>query len=167
MRFEPLNSNHCLKQFNCGETKINHFLKSNALSWQQENLTSCKVLIKNEKVIGFFTLSPSSIKKKYFPKAKLVEYPNDVPIILLGMMGVDKLQKGKGIGSIILTEALLWSYKLHTESELNFKALGVDALNEKSATFFTYQGFERIPNTNKLFISIENIINNLKSERVI
>ena len=166
MRFEQLNENHNLNTFNCGETSINEFLKKKALIWQNNNLTSCTLLIDNNNIIGFFTLSPSSAKRKYFKNIKAEEIPSDIPIVLLGMMGVDKSKKRKCIGSILLIEVLRRTYELYASS-LKFRALGVDALNEKSANFFEYQGFYRIPDTKKLFLPIQDIEAQLKHHKLI
>ena len=154
MRFERLNENHIVSKFNCGETFVNDFLISNALIWQSKNLTSCTVLVDdNSNVIGFYTLSFSNIHKKYFPKENIPI--RDIPVVLLGMFGADKKYRGEDLGALLLIDAIKTTYDLYPK--FGFKALALDALNDKSSAYFEHQGFTRLGTSRKMILTIQDI----------
>ena len=164
MKFERLNENHVVSNFNCGETFINDFLVSDALIWQSMDLTSCTVLVNdNSDVIGFYTLSFSSIHKKYFPKENMPI--RDISVVLLGMFGVDKRYRGEDLGAMLLIDAIKSTYELYPK--FGFKALILDALNDKSAAYFEHQGFTRLGESRKMILTIQDIEAVLKENNIL
>ena len=164
MKFERLKENHVVSNFNCGETFINDFLVSDALIWQSMDLTSCTVLVNDSSnVIGFYTLSFSSIHKKYFPKENMPI--RDISVVLLGMFGVDKRYRGEDLGAMLLIDAIKSTYELYPK--FGFKALILDALNDKSAAYFEHQGFTRLGESRKMILTIQDIEAVLKENNIL
>lgn len=154
MKFEQLNELHQVDKFNCGETFINEFLSTQALNWQQQNITSCTVLAdNNHQVMGFYTLSFAHIHRKYFAEDTMPI--RDIPVVLLGMFGVDKKFRGQDLETLLLIDAIKVTYQLYPK--FGFKALALDALNDKSAAHFEHQGFVRLGTSKKMILPMQDI----------
>ena len=59
--FETLNDNHDLSDFDCGDDDLNDFLKNDALVQQNANLNVTKLVMYNQKIVGFVTLLTDTI----------------------------------------------------------------------------------------------------------
>lgn len=64
IRVVPLTNDYDLGSFYCGNSDIDHFLKNSAIVEQEEMLSRTYLICLNNDVIGFFTLSASSIEAK-------------------------------------------------------------------------------------------------------
>ena len=78
-----------------------------------------------------------------------------MPTILLGRLAIDKNEKGKGFGEILLMHAL--EKCVNISESLGVLAVIVDPIDEKAISFYTKYGFILIPSNNKMFIPIKTI----------
>ena len=104
-------------------------------------------------IAGFYTLSTHSIARAeirggWFPR----NAPEQVPAVLLGMMGVDERFKGLGLGASLLRDAMENSLKV--SSIAGAKALVVDPVDEEAGLFYSHFGFAALPGTNRLAIRL-------------
>jgi predicted N-acetyltransferase YhbS len=84
----------------------------------------------------------------------LPRYP--VPVVLLGRLAVAKSHQNKGLGSLLLTDAL--QRVLQASQVMAVYAVVVDALNERAAEFYQQFGFIPMPSQPlKLFLPIESV----------
>lgn len=110
VRFEPLNQGHDRQKFSCGDAALDRYLKDHAGQDVRRDVSSVFVAIKeqNPQVLAFYTLNATSVPLSDFPadvRRRLPKYP-DVPGILLGRLAVDKSCQGRGMGAIVLADAL-------------------------------------------------------------
>nr|WP_328983780.1 GNAT family N-acetyltransferase [Thiorhodovibrio winogradskyi] len=93
---------------------------------------------------GFFALSAGSIRAETLPPEiarKLPRYP--VPVALLGRLAVDLNFQGRGLGSILLSDACR---KVARASQvLSVAAIVVDAKDASAAAFYRHFGFLPLP----------------------
>lgn len=158
------NKKHNTKLFDCEVVELNNFISKFAAQQQKKFVGRTFVAIKpNNVVIGFYTLSAGSVKHADAPdglKKGLPQYP--IPVATLGRLAVDKSMKGKGMGSMLLKDAL---HKVITASEnIALVAVIVDAKNESAVAFYRQYGFakfESIPS--KLFLPLKTILKALPS----
>ena len=54
--FETLNENHELNDFDCGDEDLNDFLKNDAINQQKEKLNITKLILCEDKLIGYTSL---------------------------------------------------------------------------------------------------------------
>jgi hypothetical protein len=105
-----LSPKHVKKNFNCGYKSLNDYIQNFAKQDVHKGLSICYVLVddSNNNVMGYYTLSSSSIPKSDFPEELSRKIPyNDVPVALLGRLAVDEAYKGNSdfIISCVNTEA--------------------------------------------------------------
>ncbi|MCK9333070.1 MAG: GNAT family N-acetyltransferase [Candidatus Cloacimonetes bacterium] len=128
--------------FDCSDSDLNQFFKKFASQNQYKHyIGTTYVALFENKVIGYVTLSASSIKIDDYEnlKLKLPKYP--LPILRLSRLAVDKHFQNKGIGK----ELLKFTLKLAVEQKENFGCIGV-VVDAKiaSASFYEQFGFETI-----------------------
>ncbi|ANQ48180.1 hypothetical protein MY04_0798 [Flammeovirga sp. MY04] len=150
-----LTPDHDFSKFDCGNGKANDYIKNKALLYQEKNLNVTWLLIENKDIIGFYTLSATSIKPKYFEDT--ASFPVQVPCILLGWMAVDTKYKGQNKGRILMLSAFKKTYKTSKLSPIGIKALKLEALNSKLIEYYKKLELTNIPNTNIMVITIQNI----------
>ena len=141
---------HDRASFDCGEAELNVFIQTQAAKHMKVGISKTMLLpasvpLSNGKypICTFYTIAPSSIKRKTLPEAlakKLPHYP--VPVFLLAQMAVHLKYHGRGLGKITLIKALeyLW--------EINYKmrafAVIVDCLNKSAEQFYLKYGFKTL-----------------------
>ena len=140
MLIEPLTSRHNREAFDCGVESLNVYLKRFARQNADKNLgvTYAAVLTPGASFIaGYYTLAASSIVRTDLPETGLPNYP--IPSALLGRLAVDKQQQGKGIGGLLLVDALR---RANVSSEaLGLFAVEVLALDDTARAFYRRYGF--------------------------
>lgn len=95
------------KNFDCGIQELNEYLKHFAKTNHKKGIGKTFVLIKDEYVIGFYTISMASIEFKNIPnelRASLLRYP--LPAARIGRLAIDSHFQGKHLGKILLIDAL-------------------------------------------------------------
>ena len=162
MIIEKLNKYHKKDSFDCGNELLNDFIKKYAYQNQNRYLVGITYVIHIDNVIiGYITLNASSIKKMIVDKNKPYE---DIPILRIGRLAVDKSYQNKGIGKKLLKMAFMKSLELKE----NFGCIGIviDA-KKKAVEFYKKFGFIEIETLDKhlttpMFLSIKIIQNVIK-----
>ena len=114
--------------------------------------------VSSNKVIGFYTLSNSSISREFVPIEWQSKYPKSyhtIPTTLLGRLAVDTSFHGKGFGGKLLIEALYRSYL--ASKEIGSVAVVVDSIDENAEKFYASYGFQKLPDSGKLFLAMKTI----------
>ena len=73
----------------------------------------------------------------------------------MGRLAIDKNEKGKGFGGILLMDALKKCVDI--SESLGVLAVIVDPFDEKAISFYKKYGFILVPSNNKMFIPIKTI----------
>lgn len=125
-------------------------------------MIAAKVAEQNtSQVIGFYTLSASQIEFSDLSTAiarSLPRYPY-LPVFRIGRLAVNKQNQKRGIGKILLLDALFKCFK----SDIPGFAVVVDAKNEQVQSFYQKYGFIQFPDHPlKLYIPMK-VIKNLFS----
>lgn len=144
--------------FSCGVEPLDVYLKQQAGQDLRKRMAAPFVLVEqgSNTVIGYYTLSSTSIIFNELPTKitkKLPKYPN-VPATLLGRLAVDQRYRRKGLGEMLLMDALYRS--LH--NEIATVAVVVDAKNDEARSFYENYDFIQFPNfPYRLFLLMESI----------
>ena len=169
LRIEPLGKHHTRANFSSGRPELDRYIQEIAGQDMKKKAAVTYVLtaVSDTKIIGYYTLSASSVPLDDFPNEvakKLSKYP-DVPVSLIGRLAVDIKHRGGGYGKKLLMDALRVSYE--NSFRVASTAVIVDTKDGTSAAFYTKFGF--IPFTAKvqrLFLSmktIERLVTSLSS----
>ena len=102
---------------------------------------------------GFYTLSSSAVDRRDVASGWLKRNtPEKIPVILLGMLAVDKRFQGQGLGVALLHDAAVRAGGI--SQSLGAKALVVDPLDDVSRGFYEKYGFTGIPGSSRMFAKL-------------
>lgn len=157
---EPLGKYHDRAAFSCGKESLDRYIKEQASQDADRFYATTFVLVERRGriVLGYYTLSSFGINLKELPEEivkKLPRYPI-VPATLLGRLAVDKNYRGKGLGELLLMDAL--HRALEQADEIGSAAVVVEAKDEEAIRF--YKGYEFLPyadRPDRLFLPMKTI----------
>lgn len=133
--------------FHCGRAALDEYIRRYAAQDVKRGLARVFVATPEaepRRLAAYFTLSAASVRAADLPEAlrrKLPRYP--VPVALLGRLAVDTSYQGKGLGGILLGDALL--KVAHASQVLAMAGMIVDAKDEAAAAFHRHFGFVGLP----------------------
>jgi GNAT superfamily N-acetyltransferase len=143
----PLDANIDSPAFHCGKAALDDYIRRYAAQDVKRGLSRVFVATPeadSRHLAGYFALSAASVSAADLPEAlrrKLPRYP--VPVALLGRLAVDASFRGKGLGGILVADALL---KVVSASHvLAVAGMIVDAKDEDAASFYQHFGFTPLP----------------------
>jgi GNAT superfamily N-acetyltransferase len=137
----PISKLHKTDDFSCGKPSLDRFLKKYALVNEQGDRSRTFVVLENTEVIGFYSLSTGSVEKvEASDRVGKFQPEGSIPVVLLGQLAVDTRHAGKGLGAALLKDAL--KRIVPTSTELGFRAVLVDAIDEDAKKFWLKWGFE-------------------------
>lgn len=136
--------------FQCGEEKIDAWFHKYARRASERGTAIVYVTCDEaDSVAGFYTLAAHSMDRNALTGWLARNTPDQVPVILLGMLGVRSDCAGTGLGTQLLLDAY---HRARAAAEtIGAKALVVDPLNKEVAPFYLRRGFEHVPGSDRLF----------------
>lgn len=160
---EPLNANHKKSEFSCGKEMLDNYIQTQANQDIKKKLSACFVIRDTETnlIKGYYTLSNNSILSELIPDQIRKKFPKtykSIPTTLLGRLAIDTKYQGKGIGKLLLIDALNRSYEI--SKIIGSFAVIVDPIDEDAEKFYEKYGFIKLPDSGKMFLPM-NTINQL------
>lgn len=157
---ELLDKKHNRADFDCGKELLNNYLKHQAGQDVKRKLSACFVLAESatNTIQGYYTLSNNSIPLSSFPEPiqkKLPKAYGSIPTTLLGRLAIDQRYQGKGIGKILLIDALKRSYSI--SEEIGSFAVVVDPRDQEAEAFYEKYDFIKLPDSGKMFIATKTL----------
>jgi ribosomal protein S18 acetylase RimI-like enzyme len=141
---ERLDAHHDVSIFDSGNEVLDGWLRRHAIAAQRMDSARTFVATRNGRVIGYFGLTMGSMLRAEAP-VKLVRgmpaYP--VGMVLLARLAVDQSQQGRGVGAMLLAEALRKAIAAGEVAAA--RLIVVDAVDEDAAAFYQRYGFVRTP----------------------
>lgn len=159
----PFDKSQQRNQFDCGVDELNAYVFKQIGQDFKRNIATPFVLLDEEIIIGFYTLSASSVSVNDLPEEitkKLPKYPI-VPVALLGRLAVDKKYQKQGLGGFLLMDALKRSFNL--SKDIAIMSVIVDAKDKKAVDFYQQYNFKKLGD-NRLFLPMQTIENILTVE---
>lgn len=161
LKIESLDSRkHDRSRFSCGKHSLNIYIIKQASQDLKRRVSTVFVLIDDPEleVLAYYTLSSYTINVTALDESwakRLPRYPM-LPATLLGRLAVDEKQKGKGLGELMLVDALKKSLNVSkTVASLAFIA---EAIDERAVSFYIKYGFQPFrQNPMKLYLPIKTI----------
>lgn len=150
-RIEPLARRpHDRESFSCGKPALDAYLKQIARraaeidtgrTWVAVDLDEPPAAAGRRAVAGYYTVSMSSIEVSALPSARR-HLPGQVPAALIGRMAVDRRHQQRGLGRLLLVDALR---RIAQASEhVAAHAIVVDAIDDDAKRFYRQYGFEEL-----------------------
>jgi len=139
---EKLSSRHDRSAFDCGRPMLTDWLKTRAGQFEKRDLARTYVAVRTggTVVVGYYALSNHRVAHDVLPPDQSKGLPRlDVPVVLLGRLAVDRTAQGKGLGSLLLIDALRRSQ--HLAEHVGVRAVEVDAIDDDARRFYLKFGF--------------------------
>lgn len=155
MRVLPLAGSHDWQGFDCGREELDNWLRQVARQHQEKGLSKTFVAIREDEpacICAYYALTLAELENRHLPAAWRKKLPRRIPGVRLGRLAVDRQYQGKGLGELLLIDALTRARRIYAEA--GGIGLFVDALDERAAGYYRRFGFEAAPdNPLLLFLS--------------
>lgn len=155
MQVRPLSGSHDRQEFDCGRQELNDWLRKVARQHQDKGLSKTFVATREDapdRIRGYYALTLAELECRHLPEAWRKKLPRRIPGVRLGRLAVDKQSQGKGLGELLLVDALTRARRIYAEA--GGIGLFVDASDEQAAVYYHRYGFEACPdNPLLLFLS--------------
>ncbi len=160
-KIERLAARHDRTAFECGQAQLDDWLKQRSGQFDRRDLARTFVAVRAEvpQVHGYYALSNHHIGYESMSLEQARGLPRiDVPVILLGRLAVDRPMQGKGLGELLLVDALRRS--LSVAEQIGVRAVEVDAIDESAQRFYIKHGFlALLDDPHHLFLPMQTIRN--------
>lgn len=140
-RIAPLDPAHDRRTFTSGSEPLDRYFRQQVTQDIRRRVTACFVAIeqRSQRIAGYYTLASASISLADLPAdvaKKLPRYPA-VPAVRLGRLAVDQAFQGRGVGGVLLADALARALR----ADIAAYAIVVDAKDATAAAFYQHHGF--------------------------
>lgn len=139
----PISEHDDLATFESGEPSLDRYLRTRALGNHVEGASRCFVTCRDDRVVGYYSLSSATVEHRATPGRVRRNMPDPIPAILLARLAVDRKEQGKGLGAQLLRDAI--SRCLQAADVIGVRAILVHALHDQARTFYLHFGFEPSP----------------------
>ena len=139
---EPLAKRHDRAAFSCGLPELDRYLARQAGQDVRRRIARVFVCTADEAdtVLGFYTLSALSINLASLPEQLSRKLPRlPVPCALIGRLAVDRSAHGRGLGRMLLADAVKRTVAVGETVAMH--ALIVGAANDDGKRFYERFGF--------------------------
>ena len=146
MHLLPLTGHHDRLGFDCDRPELNDWLRQVARQHQDKGLSKTFVAVREEqpaKVCGYYALTLAELESSHLPEAWRKKLPRRIPGVRLGRLAVDRAYQGKGLGELMLVDALHRAQRIYTDA--GGIGMFVDAIDEVAAGYYRRFGFESAP----------------------
>ncbi len=144
---ERLHAQHDVSHFDNGKhPSLDAWLKSRALA--SEGMSARTYVFcagaAPQRVVGYYAISTAMEQRISLPTAKLRRaMPDQVPLLLIGRLAVDRQYQGKGLGADLLCDGVRRC--LEVSEIAGVRAIITHAIDEDAVRFYQHCGFIRCP----------------------
>ncbi|BEO91626.1 MULTISPECIES: GNAT family N-acetyltransferase [Fusobacterium] len=135
------NYQEVIKEFSCGATELDEYLKKKAYTDMLKTKTVTYLLFRNDELFGFYTLNLYQIEE---------DKPNNdgdkesLNYLELKYLGIHSNFQNKGLGSVIIKEIIIPEVKEYFNFLNLIRGLFTTPLNNRARTFYYKFGFENL-----------------------
>lgn len=159
---------HDRAAFTCGVDRIDNFLKITASKYLAGDIGRIYVAVQKDvgRLIGFYAVGPHSIDASELEADMKKRLPNydRISAYYLSMIGTHSDVQGKGVGGLLLADALKRCMQA-TES-MGGRFVVLDAINEEAARLYARFDFIPLPSVpGRMVVSIAKLRSNEEERR--
>lgn len=152
--------------FHSGEPDLDSWLRNHAGNSEVKRITRTFVWCNegSRNVVAYYSLMGHKIVREGLPKNLAHGSPSEVPAVLLARLALDETLQGRGLGGVLLVDALR---RIVAATEIvGARFVVVDAIHERAARFYEHcfyehYGFVRLPGSNRLYRKVSAVKSDL------
>lgn len=131
--------------FDCGRDSLNQWFRRHAWHNQEASVTRTSVMYDaaSSAIAGFVALSAGHIERAHLPKSAQRNRPDQIPILLLGELAVDRQYQGRGCARSLMLFALTTAVRF--SEEIGCFGVLTHPLDDQVRAFYSRFGFETLP----------------------
>lgn len=136
---------HDASDFDSGEPALDEWLRRRAWSNLQAGASRTYVVCARGslRVVGYFSVSMGQILASETTGAMRRNMPRFIPAVTLGRLAIDRAWQGKGLGGVLLADAV--DRSLRASTEVSARLVIVHAISDATEAFYRHHGFTRLP----------------------
>lgn len=138
--------------FDCGLPIVNDWLAKHYRTSNKQRTAVVYATFDGNALAGFYTLSAYSMTHEQASGWLRRNSPDPIPVILLGMLGVDMRYQTLHVGSQLLRDAILRA--VSAAEIIGARALVVEPATDRAVTFYEHYGFRHINDSTMMFIPL-------------
>jgi GNAT superfamily N-acetyltransferase len=135
---EPLDARHDRTAFDSGEPALDTWLRHHAGQSGRRDAARTYVAAEDARVVGYYSVCAFSVECADAPPA-LRAGRHPVPAVLVARLAVDRAHQGRGLGSLLLLDALFVAAAV--SERIGARVAAVHALHDRAAAFYAAHGF--------------------------
>ena len=140
---EPLDENHDVDAFDCGEPVLNDWLRRRAQVNQASGASRTYVVCEEKRVVAYYALASGAIVQAGVPGKFRWNMPDPVPVVVLARLAVDRNRQGQGLGRALFRDAV--RRVVNAAETIGIRGIVVHAISEKARKFYIALGFDPCP----------------------
>jgi GNAT superfamily N-acetyltransferase len=147
-------SEHPRRTFSSGEVGVDDWLATKSQQHQDKRLSVTKVLLDDDGAIaGYYTLATGQVDFGDLPVDLAKRLPRRLlPVAILAWLGVSRDRQGRGLGRLLLAQALSDCHE--AGKTFAFIAVILDCVNDEAKAFYQKWDFQQLPgHPYRLFLS--------------
>ena len=135
--------------FSCGDKVVDRWAAQHSRYARERGTAVVYAVSCGEEIAGFYTLcahfvASADVAGGWFTRNS----PEQVPAVLLGMLGVDVRFQGCGLGASLLQDAV--GNAMRIAALAGARALVVDPTSERAKAFYRHFGFLELPGSGRM-----------------
>ena len=142
---ERLVKSHPRSKFNSGQPQVDEWIRTKALQHFEKRLSTTQVLLDEEgRIAGYYTLAMGQIDFADLTQEYARKLPRRMlPVAVLAWLGIDFSYQGKGLGRLLLAQALRDCYE--ASHSFAFVAVILDCVDDVAKAFYQHFDFKELP----------------------
>jgi GNAT superfamily N-acetyltransferase len=161
---EAIGDSHRLTGFDCGKPELDLWLRESAR--HAENHRTARTFVWHPGdgvVVAYFSLAAHLIQRAELSKKLAHGNPTQIPAVLLARLALSKHLHGRGLGGVLLVDALARAVAASMSVACRFVV--VDAIDDGAAAFYQAHGFVPVPGDHQRLVrKISDIADDLGAE---
>ncbi|MGA2491996.1 MAG: GNAT family N-acetyltransferase [Roseiarcus sp.] len=153
----PVNAEHDLSAFDCGESALNDWLRHRGLK-NDGRSSRTYVVCESSRVVAYFCISAGAVERAAAPGKIRRNAPDSIPVSVIGRLAVSRDHTGRGLGADILADALR---RIAVASQsIGIGAVLVQAKDDAAKRFYMKcaEFIEYPADSRTLFLPIETVV---------
>lgn len=157
-RLERLRREHPRHRFHSGQSMVDDWLATKAFQQGVKQLSVTRVLLDEAELIaGYYTLATAQVNFRELPAEISKRLPQRMlPVAVLAWLGVDSEHQGKGLGGLLVAQALRDCWE--AGKTFPFVAVILDCLDSSTKGFYQRWDFAELPSDPmRLFLTAKRL----------